>query len=203
MITRSQVTRGLAGRADDMPLQSPLSWAQVAALALAAGFSPGDAVVATSITQPESARIQNIIQQGQPYSATGWGLWQITPGDSEPQFGIDDAMLIGINNAHAAKAKFDGAGGFTPWTTWAHGFNVPFLGDASAAVAAVSGLSLHDLNKLVASTGAAGSINYPSPGHILSGIEAQLRAYFTGLEKQLIYQRMELARMGRPGWQPR
>jgi len=132
-----------------MALQAPLSWEQVAALAIKGGFPPGPAVIATAITEPESARIQNNVQQGQPYATTGWGLWQITPGDSEPQFGIDNAMLDGLNNARAAVAKWRGAGGFSPWTTYENGLEDPYIADAQLAVEAVTHLTAAQLDKLV------------------------------------------------------
>jgi hypothetical protein len=137
-------------RRKDPYMQAPLTWEQVAALAIRGGFPPGPAVIATSITEPESARIQDNVQQGQPYATTGWGLWQITPGDSEPQFGINNAMLDGLNNARAAHAKWVGAGGFSPWTTWEHGLNQPYIPEAEDAVAAVTRLSKAQLDKLVA-----------------------------------------------------
>lgn len=185
-----------------MALQAPLSWTQVAALALDAGFTPAQAVIATSITQPESNRIQNIVQAGQPYATTGWGLWQITPGNSEPQFGIDDAMLIGLNNAHAAKAKFDGAGGFGPWTTWVNGLNQPYIGAAEQAVSAVTKLSLAQLNALVNSTAGQGGKYSFTPDAALSHLDLIVKRIFTNLNKELVSQHMALNRLGKPGWLP-
>lgn len=143
-----------------------LSWEQVAAVAIKAGWSPGPAVIAVSITEPESARDSTVIQQGQPYSTTGWGLWQITPGNSEPQFGVDHAMLNPLNNARAALAKYNGAGGFSPWTTWTAQKNVPYIPQAEAAVAAVTHLKPGELDKLVkqaeAGSGGTGGIVPPA-----------------------------------------
>lgn len=133
-----------------------LSWEQVAAVAIRAGWPPGPAVIAVSITEPESARDASVIQQGQPYATTGWGLWQITPGDSEPQFGINDAMLNPLNNARAALAKYHGAGGFSPWTTWSAQKNVPYIPEAEAAVQAVTHLKPGELDKLVKQAEAGG-----------------------------------------------
>ena len=126
-----------------------MSWEQVAAVALQVGWNPPEAVIATSITGPESNRYPAVVQAGQPYATTGWGLWQITPGDSVPQFGINDAMLNPVNNGHAARWKWADAGGWTPWTTWTHGLNVPDIPAATAAVAAVAHLSPAALAKLV------------------------------------------------------
>ena len=138
-----------------------LSWEQVAAAAVLGGWSYTEAVVAASITQPESGRDDTIIQPGQPYATTGWGLWQITPGNSVPQFGINNAMLNPLNNAKAGHFKFLG-GGWNPWTTWVNGLNVPFLGDAQAGVNAIRGMSTAQLMRLL---GAKGTPAPPSGHH--------------------------------------
>lgn len=126
-----------------------LTWEQVAAVAIKAGWPPGDAVVAVSITEPESGRDSTIIQQGEPYATTGWGLWQITPGNSVPQFGIDRQLLNALNNARAGHYKWAAAGSFEPWTTWVNGLNRPYLPEAEAAVQAVTHLSRKQLDQLV------------------------------------------------------
>lgn len=115
-----------------------LSWDEIAAVALHAGFPPGPAAIAVAITEPEAGRDQAAIQQGQPYATTGWGLWQITPGNSVPQFGINNALLNARNNALAAHFKWEQAGGFTPWTTYVNGLERPYLADAETAVAHVA-----------------------------------------------------------------
>jgi Lysozyme like domain len=127
-----------------------LTWEQVAAVALRGGWPPGAAVVATAITEPESGRDSTIVQAGQPYATTGWGLWQITPGDSVPQFGINRAMLDPLNNAKAGHFKWRDAGGFGPWTTFVDGAYAEWLPDAEEAVRHVTGLSKHQLDQLVA-----------------------------------------------------
>jgi hypothetical protein len=127
-----------------------LSWDQVAAVAIRGGWPPGPAVIAVAITEPESGRDSTIVQANQPYATTGWGLWQITPGDSVPQFGINKAMLDPLNNARAGHAKWAAAGGFSPWTTYENRLEVPYLGDAEAAVRHVTGLSAKALDQLVA-----------------------------------------------------
>lgn len=84
--------------------------------------------IAQAITAPESGRRPSAVQQGQPYATTGWGLWQITPGNSEPQAGVDAALLNPANNAIAAVAKYNQAGGsFRPWTTYVNGLYLPYL----------------------------------------------------------------------------
>ena len=138
-----------------------LSWEQVAAAALLGGWNDSQAVVAASITQPESSRDDTNIQPGQPYATTGWGLWQITPGNSEPQFGINNAMLNPLNNAKAGHAKYVSQG-WSAWTTWVNGLNVPFLGDAGAAVNAVRGMSTAQLLHLLGAKGTPGGGGQPS-----------------------------------------
>jgi hypothetical protein len=85
------------------------------------------AQVAAAITGAESSFLPGILQPGQPYSTTGWGLWQITPGNSVPRYGTDFQLLDPWNNAEAAVSKYDAAGGFTPWTTWLDGAYAQFL----------------------------------------------------------------------------
>lgn len=115
-----------------------LSWADVYKVARQAGFSPAAAVIATAITQPEADRMPGIQQSGQPYRTTGWGLWQITPGDSVPSVGVDDALLDPLTNARAAYAKYHAAGNsFRPWTTYTSGAYRAYLGDAQAAASGV------------------------------------------------------------------
>ena len=132
-----------------------LTFDQVAAVAVKAGFPPGPAVIAVAVTTPESGRDATIVQQGQPYATTGWGLWQITPGNSEPQFGIDQQLLHPMNNARAAHAKWAGAGGFTPWTTFTSGKYLPYMDASLAAVSYVTHLTLAQLDRLARQAGAA------------------------------------------------
>jgi hypothetical protein len=87
-----------------------------------AGGPSSVAETAEAITGAESSFEPGIIQAGQPYSTTGWGLWQITPGDSIPgTYGQDFQLLDPWNNAEGAINKYDAAGGFTPWTTYVDG----------------------------------------------------------------------------------
>lgn len=107
------------------------SAAQIYTWAVQAGFTPQEAVIATAITYPESGGYPGIVQSGQPYKTTGWGLWQITPGNSVPSVGVDDALLNGATNARAAYAKFKGSGSsFRPWTTYNDGKYKSFLTQA-------------------------------------------------------------------------
>lgn len=89
---------------------------------IAAGGDPAVAPIAAAITYPESGNDPTVVQKGQPYATTGWGLWQITPGNSEPQCGTDQSLLDPAANACAAVAKWKGAGkSFNPWTTYTGG----------------------------------------------------------------------------------
>lgn len=84
--------------------------------------------IAGAITGAESGFRANAVQQGQPYATTGWGPWQITPGNSEPQYGTDYGLLNWRSNALAAVAKFRQAGGsFSPWTTFGSGAYLQFM----------------------------------------------------------------------------
>ena len=138
-----------------------LSWAQVAAAAVLGGWSYSDAVIAVSITQPESSRDDTVIQQGQPYATTGWGLWQITPGNSVPQFGINNAMLNPLNNAKAGHFKWQG-NGWWPWTTWQDGLNVPWIPDAQGGVNAIRGMSTAQLLHLLGAGGTPAPSGQPT-----------------------------------------
>lgn len=91
-----------------------------------AGGDPSVARTMAAVALAESSGIPTNIQQGQPYATTGWGLWQITPGNSEPQFGTDQQLLNPLNNAKAAVAKYR-AQGLGAWTTYTSGAYAAFL----------------------------------------------------------------------------
>lgn len=86
----------------------------------------------TAIAFAESSGNPGSIQQGQPYSTTGWGLWQITPGNSEPSVGTDHDLLEPGKNAQAAYLKYK-AGGLHQWTTYTSGAYRKFLQSANDA----------------------------------------------------------------------
>ena len=93
--------------------------------------------IAAAITGAESSFEPGIIQAGVDYCGSGadragWGLWQITCGNSVPQFGTDFQVLDPWNNAEAAVAKYDQAGGFTPWTTYTTQAYVSYLQHTTA-----------------------------------------------------------------------
>ncbi|MEU7164337.1 hypothetical protein AB0A70_06780 [Streptomyces morookaense] len=97
-----------------------------------AGGDPKVAPIMAAIALAESSGIDQI-QKGQPYSTTGWGLWQITPGNSVPQVGIDRALLNPLTNAKAAVAKYKSQG-LRAWTTYTDGSYKEFYkGDVSAS----------------------------------------------------------------------
>lgn len=99
-----------------------LGYSQTMGYWISAGGDPAVAAIAAAITYPESGNDPSVVQKNQPYATTGWGLWQITPGNSEPQCGTDQALLNPANNACAAVAKWKGAGKtFNPWTTYTGG----------------------------------------------------------------------------------
>lgn len=76
--------------------------------------------VMVAISLAESSGNPSAIQQGQPYARTGWGLWQITPGDSEPSVGKDHELLDPEKNAEAAYLKYK-AQGLSAWSTYTSG----------------------------------------------------------------------------------
>jgi hypothetical protein len=109
-----------------------IPYANIAGYWEVAGGPNSVAQTAAAITGAESSTEPGAIQADHPYSSTGWGLWQITPGDSEPAYGIDYQMLDPWNNAEAAVAKYDAAGGFSPWTTYVDGLYEQYLPAAEA-----------------------------------------------------------------------
>jgi hypothetical protein len=132
---------GAAGGAGGAVPAGAMSAQAVAKLWVAAGGPGGQyANIAQAITGAESARRPSAVQQGQPYQTTGWGLWQITPGNSVPSVGVNQALLIPMNNARAAVYKFHAADGFSPWTTYESGAYRPFLMDKGGTLP--PGLSL-------------------------------------------------------------
>jgi len=134
-----------------------LSDDQLAAVLRKAGVDAGHAAYLVAIAHPESGANAAAVQQGQPYATTGWGLWQITPGNSEPQFGINQALLNPQKNADAAAAKLKSQG-LGAWTTYTGGLYRPYFGAAEQAVSHVYGLSQAQVDKLAASAGKGGGI---------------------------------------------
>lgn len=112
-----------------------LSFDQIEQVAIQGGFPPAVAPVMAAIALAESAGDSAVIQSGQPYATTGWGLWQITPGNSEPSAGVDQALLDPVQNARAAYAKYQSQG-LGAWTTYRDGKYAQFLPGGSSAVPA-------------------------------------------------------------------
>ena len=93
--------------------------------------SYNDAQVAAAITGAESSFYPGIIQPDVDYCGSGsdkagWGLWQITCGNSVPQYGTDFQVLDPWNNAEEAVYKCDqdvaaGYNCFDPWATYTSG----------------------------------------------------------------------------------
>lgn len=142
------------------------SFAQLEQFAIQGGFPASLAPTMAAIAMAESSG-NNVVQQGQPYSTTGWGLWQITPGNSVPQFGTDQAMLNPVNNAKAAHQKWVGQG-LGAWTTYTSGAYRRFM--PSGAVTPASDGSTSSSGPTTAD-GAAGSAD---SGGIVSDIMSPL-----------------------------
>lgn len=90
-----------------------------------AGGDPQLAPTMAAISEAESSG-SDVMQQGQPYGSTGWGLWQITPGNSYPGIGVDQALLNPLTNAQAAVKK-EQTQGLGAWTTYTSGAYKQFM----------------------------------------------------------------------------
>jgi Lysozyme like domain len=140
-----------------------LSYAAIMGLWISAGGPANVASTAAAITGCESSFNAQSVQAGQPYATTGWGLWQITPGDSVPSVGINQALLDPLTNAKAAVAKYKAAGNtFRPWTTYENGCYRRYLSgaatpDMAGAASASAGSSATD----AASTSSTASSSNP------------------------------------------
>ncbi|HEX4216385.1 MAG TPA: hypothetical protein VIA06_23955 [Candidatus Dormibacteraeota bacterium] len=120
---------GSGGGTSTGSCQDQMTMKEIAQLAYNVGWRGQNLVIATAITQPESGGCASRVQQGQPWATTGWGLWQITPGDS--------SLLTPQTNAVAAFAKYQGAG-FSPWTTYTDGAFQAYMTAAAQAVAGIT-----------------------------------------------------------------
>lgn len=81
------------------------------------GFPANVIRTMTMIAGAESSW-SNAIQKFQPYDTTGWGTWQITPGNSVPaSIGQDMALLDLRTNARAALWKYQRQG-LAAWSTY-------------------------------------------------------------------------------------
>lgn len=113
-------------------LMEPLSYGQLMWLWIRAGGPISLAPTMAAISRAESNGVPGCVQAGQSKQNTGWGLWQITPGTSESQFGTNQELLNPLNNAKAAVAKYH-AQGLGAWTTYSHGTYQQFLSAAQAS----------------------------------------------------------------------
>jgi lysozyme-like protein len=141
-----------------------LTHEQIAETLRDVGFTAGAAVILTAIAPCESGDDDTIVQSGQPYDTTGWGLWQITPGDSVPQVAINDGLLAPVPNARAAKVKSNDGTDFTPWTTYVDGCYRQYLAAAEAAVAAAYKLPIDQVRRQVAALPTGGRSGGPDAG---------------------------------------
>lgn len=123
----------------------------MAAALRVAGANPGQSAYLVATAHPESGGC-NVIQQGEPYQTTGWGVWQITPGNSVPSVAVNNGLLSLIPNAKAAVAKVRSQG-LGAWTTITSGAYAPYFSSAKQAVATVWGMSDSEVSKLAKSAG--------------------------------------------------
>lgn len=91
-----------------------------------AGFDESVWQIMDAIAGAESSWLRGVVQAGQPYATTGWGTWQITPGDSTPSVATDEGLLPLDVNARAAFVKFT-AQGLQAWATWNSGVYKKYL----------------------------------------------------------------------------
>jgi hypothetical protein len=130
-----------------------------------------------AVAYGESGGDPTAVQQGQPAATTGWGLWQITPGTSEPQVGTNNALLDPLTNAKAAVAKMNDsiAAGQSPMQPWGGGTSDP-IGQTS--INQGGPLSLATAEALAQSVH-GGTIDYSNAIDTSGGAtQAQLRAFF-------------------------
>lgn len=101
------------------------TYSQLEGAWIAAGGPASVAPTMAAIGEAESGG-SDVIQQGQPYSTTGWGVWQITPGNSEPSVASDNGLLNLQANAKAAVLKYQQQG-ITAWSTYTSGAYQKFM----------------------------------------------------------------------------
>lgn len=103
------------------------SHGQISQALLAAGFPASVIPTMVAIAGAESS-FSNAIQKGQPYKTTGWGTFQITPGNSVPSVGVDLQLLDLRLNARAAWYKYHTLGqGLHAWSTYTNGVYRKYL----------------------------------------------------------------------------
>lgn len=129
-----------SGSDSDASSAATLGYAQAEGYWIAAGGSADTAATAAAIAGAESDFEPGVIQQDVDYCGpggdrAGWGLWQITCGDSVPAFGTDFRLLDPWNNAEAAVAKYEDADEesdrFDLWSTYTSGDYQSFMQDVA------------------------------------------------------------------------
>lgn len=90
------------------------------------GFPRSIWQIMDAIAGAESSWLRDVIQQDQPYATTGWGTWQITPGNSVPGVATDLALLPLATNARAALVKWQKQG-LHAWSTYNSGAYQKYL----------------------------------------------------------------------------
>jgi len=160
----------MAGRVT--PQGNPLTLTQLEYYWTNNGGPASVAPIAGAIALAESGG-RSVVQQGQPPATTGWGPWQITPGN---------ASLLDPNaNARAAVAKYKAAGNsFTPWTTYTSGkyrqflrtgSNVPaYLLGGGLLAASGLGLATAGVEGAGAAAGAEGAVGGATAGAGAGGL---------------------------------
>ena len=182
-----------------------------------------DAQIAAAITGAESSFEPGIIQPGVDYCGAGsdragWGLWQITCGNSVPAYGTDFQLLDPWNNAEAAVSKYNadvaaGDNGFDPWSTYTDGAYQSFLQTTAADTQLTDPGEYVQINSTPAGTPASpaadpgSTYGPPMPGQaagssgpvVYDPASGKLEAYAIGSDGSL-EQRAWSASSGWSGW---
>ncbi len=109
-------------------------------LALAAGWSPAQAIIATAISIAENSSGSAAALSGTNFDGSrDLGLWQINSG-WWPQFGGHDALIVPINNARAGVVIF-GRQGWCAWSTYEQSCGRGHTGSYSAYLACARAIS--------------------------------------------------------------
>lgn len=151
-----------------------MSAAQIYQIAIAAGFSPSQAVIMTAIALAESSGNPGAHNPNASTGDNSYGLWQINMIDNlgparMQQFGISsyDALFDPNTNAKAAFIVSGGGGNFGPWTTYTSGAYKQYLSQAQAA-AGGAGAALGAIAGAAPSTQSLGS-KLTQVGQVLGG----------------------------------
>jgi len=142
------------------PCAPALSFADLESLWTNAGGNAIVAPIMAAIALAESSGIANNLNPNDSNGAGGTqassGLWQVSNGTTTPITNWSDPAA----NAVAAVAKYNNAGGFSPWGTFTSGAYVPFLQTAIAdgqTTAAAASTALGSGSALASSTAAPSS----------------------------------------------